>query len=320
MRIRLLSGSRPAVHTLWMPVSDQNNLRGVVYMLAATVIFALQDGLSKALAEDHSPMFITMWRYWAFGAVCLVLLWRTGFREGLRSAQPVLQFARGIGLALEICLAILAFRLIGLAGTHAIFAFGPLLIVALSRPLLGERVGWRRWTAIGVGFLGMMLIIRPGSEPLSLGMGVAIVGMAMFALYGIARRRVSRTDTAMTSFYYTGVFGAVVMTLIGPWYWSAMTPVEMLMMATLCATGMIGHFILIKAFEAEASAIQPFAYFQTVFASAMGVIVFGEIVPAWTVLGGTIVIAAGLFAFWRERVRARQAAPTAGARDMSKAA
>ena len=303
-----------------MPVSDQNNLRGVVFMLAATVIFALQDGLSKALAANHSPMFITMWRYWAFGAVCLVLLWRSGFRDGLRSGQPLLQVTRGVGLALEICVAILAFHLLGLAGTHAIFAFGPLLVVALSGPLLGERVGWRRWTAIGVGFLGMLLIIRPGSEPLSLGMGVAILGMVMFALYGIATRRVARTDSAMTSFYYTGVFGAVVMTAIGPWFWSAMTPLDMLMMATLCVTGMTGHFVLIKAFEAaEASAIQPFAYFQTVFASAMGVFVFGEFLPVWTILGGAIVIGAGLFAFWRERVRARQKAE-AEARELSRAA
>ena len=291
-----------------MPVTDQNNLRGVAFMLTAMIIFAAQDGFSKALAENHSPVFITMWRYWAFGAVCAFMLWRTGFRAGLASGQPLLQVTRGVGLALEICVAILAFRLLGLAGTHAIFAFGPLLVVALSGPMLGEKVGWRRWAAIGVGFLGMMLIIRPGSEPVSLGMGVAILGMVMFAFYGIATRRVARTDAAMTSFYYTGVFGAVTMTLIGPWFWSAMTPLEMLMMATLCTTGMTGHYLLIKAFEAaEASSLQPFAYLQTVFAVVTGVAIFGEIVPVWTYLGAAIVIASGLFAFWRERVRARQA-------------
>ncbi len=292
-----------------MPESEQSNLRGVAFTLASTVIFASQDGLSKALAAEHSPIFITMWRYWAFGAVCLFLLWRTGFAKGLSSGQPVLQIARGVTLALEICVAILAFHLIGLAETHAIFAFGPLLVVALSGPLLGEKVGWRRWSAIGIGFLGMMLIIRPGSEPLTYGMGVAILGMVMFAAYGIATRRVARTDAAMTSFYYTGIFGAVVMTMIGPWFWSVMTPVEMLMMATLCATGMLGHYLLIKAFEAaEASAIQPFAYFQNVFSSMVGVIVFGEIISPWTIAGGAVVIGAGVFAFWRERVRARQAA------------
>ena len=229
-----------------MLVTEQNTLRGVAFMVAAMFIFSAQDVLSRALAENHSPLFITMWRYWAFGAVCLVLLWREGFASGLRSGQPLLQIARGVGLALEICVAIMAFYLIGLAGTHAVFAFGPLLVVALSGPLLGERVGWRRWAAI--------------------------------------------------------------MTLIGPWFWSVMTPFDALMMAALCATGMTGHFILIKALEAaEASAVQPFAYLQTVFSSLMGVLVFGEVVPGTTLLGGAIVIGAGLFAFWRERVRARQA-------------
>jgi drug/metabolite transporter (DMT)-like permease len=292
-----------------MPVTDQNTLRGIAFMLAAMIVFAVQDVLSKALVANHSAIFITMWRYWAFGLVCLFLLWRTGFAAGLRSRQPVLQVARGVTLALEICVAILAFHLIGLAGTHAIFAFGPLLVVALSGPLLGERIGWRRWAAIGVGFLGMMLIIRPGSQPMSFGLGIAILAMVMFAAYALATRRVSRTDSAMTSFYYTGVAGAVVMTLIGPWFWSAMTPVEIAMMATLCATGMIGHYLLIRAFEAaEASAIQPYAYFQTVFSSISGVLVFGEIVPVSTILGAAIVIGAGVFAFWRERVRAKQAA------------
>ena len=298
-----------------MPPTDQSNLRGVAFMLAATLVFALQDGFSKALADVHSPVFITMWRYWAFGAVCLFMLWRRGFAAGLHSGQPLVQVARGVGLALEICVAVLAFRVLGLAGTHAIFAFGPLLVVALSGPMLGERVGWRRWAAIGVGFLGMMLIIRPGSQPVSLGLGVAILGMVMFAFYGIATRRVARTDAALTSFYYTGVFGAVTMTLIGPWFWSAMTPVEALMMATLCLTGMTGHFLLIKAFEAaEASSLQPFAYLQTVFGVLIGVTVFGELVLVWTYLGAAVVIASGLFAFWRERVRARQARNRADAR------
>lgn len=290
-----------------------NNLRGIAFMMATTVVFALQDGLSKALAENHSPIFVTMWRYWAFGAVCLLLIWRSGgFRVAMRSGQPWLQVFRGVNLALEICVAILAFKLLGLANTHAIFVFGPLMVVALSGPLLGEKIGWRRWAAIGVGFLGMLLIIRPGSQPLGFGMGVGILGMVMFAFYGIATRAVARTDAAMTSFYYTGVFGAIVMTLIGPWFWSSMSGIEILMMATLCCTGMFGHYLLIKAFEAaEASAIQPFAYFQNVFASMMGVIVFGEFVSPWTVAGGAVVIGAGVFVFWRERVRAAERARAA---------
>jgi drug/metabolite transporter (DMT)-like permease len=281
-----------------------NTLRGVAFMAATTVIFAAQDGLSKALAANHSPVFITMWRYWAFGAVCLVLVWRKGVRAGLASGQPRLQVVRGVLLALEICVAIAAFALIGLVPSHAIFAFTPLLVVALSGPVLGERVGWRRWIAVGVGLVGMMLIIRPGSAAMTPGLGVAALAMAMFATYQLMTRRVARTDAAMTSFRYTGVFGALTMTLIGPWFWSSMTAGEALMMAALCVTGMAGHFLMIKAYEAaEASAIQPLSYLQTVLASAMGVAVFGEAVSPWTIAGCAVVIAAGLFTFWRAAVR-----------------
>lgn len=292
-----------------MEVNEQNNKRGVLLMIATTIIFAAQDGISKALTENHSPIFITMWRYWFFGAICVMLLWRTGFRKGLKSGQPKLQIFRGVILALEICVAIAAFQIFGLAGSHAIFAFGPLMVVALSGPVLGEKVGWRRWLAILVGFGGMLLILRPGTREVTEGMLIAILAMVMFAIYGLATRRVARTDPAITSFYYTGIFGAIVMTLIGPWFWTSMNLTDSLMMLTLCCSGMTGHYLLIRAFEAaEASTIQPFVYLQTVFVIGIGVFIFGEIVSPWTILGGAIVIGAGVFAFWREHVRAKQRA------------
>lgn len=290
-----------------MEVNEQNNKRGVLLMVITMVIFAAQDGVSKALTENHSPIFITMWRYWFFGAVCLVILWRKGFRAGLASGQPKLQIFRGVVLALEICVAIAAFQVFGLAGSHSIFAFGPLMVVALSGPVLGEQVGWRRWTAILVGFAGMLLILRPGMRDVSDGMLIAILAMVMFSIYGLSTRKVAQTDLAMTSFLYTGIFGALVMTFIGPWFWSVMDLRDSLLMLLLCCSGMIGHFLLIKAFEAaEASTIQPFAYLQTVFVIGIGVVLFDEIVSPWTYLGAAIVISAGLFAFWREHVRAKQ--------------
>ncbi|MEM7269332.1 MAG: DMT family transporter [Pseudomonadota bacterium] len=282
-------------------------LRGVAFMVATTLIFAVQDGMSKYLAGDYSPILITMFRYWFFGGVVLILLWRTGFRRGLRSGQPVLQIARGALLAIEICIAVAAFHLHGLLETHAIFAFGPLLIVGLSGPILGEKVGWRRWAAVGVGLIGMLLILRPGAQVISASMGLAILGMVLFSAYGLMTRAAARTDSAMTSFYYTGLFGALTMTLIGPWFWAPMAGGDAFIMGLLCITGMGGHFLLIKAFEAaEAATIQPFAYLQTVFASAIGVWWFGEALSPWTIAGACVVILAGLFAFWREYVRAKE--------------
>ena len=276
-------------------------------MLAAMVIFAVQDGISKHLAGQYSTVFITMLRYWVFGLTVAVILSRVGFRKGLRSAQPKLQMFRGALLSLQIIIAIYSFHAHGLLETHAIFAFGPLLVVAMSGPVLGEKVGWRRWAAVGVGLCGMLMILRPGAQALSATMGIAIVAMIGFVIYGLATRKVAKTDGAMTSFYYTGLFGAITITLIGPFFWEWMTPTDSLLMLTLSLTGMTGHYLLIKAFEAaEAAAIQPFAYLQTVFAGGIGVLWFGEALSLWTVAGAAVVIAAGLFALWREQVAARE--------------
>ncbi len=286
----------------------QNTMRGILFMLAAMLIFSAQDGISKHLAGHYSTVFITMLRFWFFGLGVLVILSRVGFRQGLKSAQPKLQMFRGTLLSLQIIIAVYAFHAHGLLETHAIFAFGPLLVVAMSGPVLGEKVGWRRWAAVGVGLCGMLMILRPGAQVLSTSMGIAIVAMIGFVVYGLATRKVAKTDGAMTSFYYTGLFGAITMTIIGPFFWEVMTPIDSFLMLILCATGMTGHLMLIKAFEAaEAAAIQPFAYLQTVFAGGIGVLWFGEALSLWTVAGSAVVISAGLFALWREQVAAREA-------------
>lgn len=277
-------------------------------MLAAMLIFSAQDGISKHLAGHYSTVLITMLRYWVFGLTVVLILSRVGFRKGLKSAQPKLQMFRGALLSLQIIIAIYAFHAHGLLETHAIFAFGPLLVVAMSGPVLGEKVGWRRWAAVGVGLCGMLMILRPGSQALSATMGIAIVAMIGFVIYGLATRKVAKTDGAMTSFYYTGLFGAITITMIGPFFWEWMTPTDSVLMLILSLTGMTGHYLLIKAFEAaEAAAIQPFAYLQTVFAGGIGVLWFGEPLSLWTVAGAAVVISAGLFALWREQVAAREA-------------
>ena len=131
---------------------------------------------------------------------------------------------------------------------------------------------------------------------------IPLISAIMFALYALLTRYVARKDTSATSFFWTGVAGAVAMTGVGIWLWEPMAPTDWAWMATLCVTGAFGHWLLIRVYEvAEASAVQPFAYMQLVFGSMLGVTVFGEII-AWNVATGAgIVVAAGLFTLWRER-------------------
>lgn len=245
---------------------------------------------------------VVMIRYWFFAAfvVALAARHRDGIRGTARTSQPMLQIGRGLLLALEICVAVVGFTLIGLVESHAIFASYPLMITALAGPLLGERVGWRRWSAVLAGFVGMLIILQPGRgafDPLAL---IPVASAALFALYGLATRYASRQDSTATSFFWTGVVGAAVMTVVGLPSWEPMTPPDWAWMMVLCTTGVLGHWLLIKCYElAEASVVQPFAFFHQVFAALVGMLIFAEALRANVVLGAAIILVAGVFALWR---------------------
>ncbi len=282
-----------------------NNPRlGIPLMIATTFVFAMQDGLSRYLAAEYNVVTVVMIRYWFFAlfVIALSAARKGGIRRVARTSQPLLQILRGVLLVAEIGVTVLSFVLMGLIGTHAIFTAYPLIIAALSGPVLGERVGWRRWLAICVGFTGILIILRPGFAVFSPAALIPLFAAFLFAVYGLLTRYVARKDSAETSFFYTGVAGAVAVTLIGPFFWDPMQGNDWWIMGTLALSGAFGHFLLIKTYEvAEASTVQPFAYFQLVFVSFIGLLVFNETLDAWTVGGAALIVGAGLFTFWRER-------------------
>lgn len=287
-------------------MTSNDTQRGIWLMVATTFIFALQDGLSRHLAEVTNTPMIVMIRYWFFALFVLAIARRQkgSIRAAAYTTQPLIQILRGTLLALEIIVMVLAFVYLGLVESHAVFAVYPLLVGALSGPVLGEHVGWRRWTAIGVGFVGVIIILQPGFGVFSPYAGIPLLAALMFAFYGLLNRYAARRDDAATSFFWTGTVGAVVATAIGIFFWEPMGGSDWLLMACLCVTGAAGHYCMIKAYEvAEASAIQPLAYLQLVFSSAIGILVFGETLRLNVALGVALIVAAGLFALHRERVR-----------------
>jgi drug/metabolite transporter (DMT)-like permease len=285
--------------------SVQNSTTGIWLMVVTMFIFAMQDGLSRHLAGEYNVYMVLMIRYWFFAG--FVIIWSTrtsgGLRNVIRSAQPKLQLFRGALLAVEVIVMVIGFVKLGLVESHAMFAIYPLLITALSGPILGEKIGWRRWVSVAVGFVGVMIILKPGSGVLSPAAIYPLASAVMFAVYGLLNRYVSRKDAASVTFFYTGVSGAIVMTLIGVWFWEPMTPADWGMMVLLCTTATVGHYLLIRAYElAEASAIQPFAYLQLAFASALGVVVFGDVIKMNVAIGTGLVVGAGVFALVRAQV------------------
>ena len=286
-------------------MADSNNTRlGVLLMIATTFVFAVQDGISRHLASEYNVLMVVMVRYWFFAAFVTAIAYRKagGIRAAARTEQPLLQILRGLILATEICVMIYAFTLLGLIESHAVFTSYPLLVAALSWPILGEVVCWRRWTAIFIGFVGVLIILKPGFGVFSPAAIVPLAAALLFALYGLLTRFASRKDTAATSFFWTGVSGSVMMTVIGASYWEPMISSDWIWMGTLCITGALGHWLLIKTYEAaEASAVQPFAYLQLVFVSFIGVLVFGESIELNVAIGAAVVVCAGLFTLWRAR-------------------
>lgn len=288
-------------------MSQSNNIPlGISLMIATTFVFAVQDGLSRHLAGEYNVLMIVMIRYWFFAAFVITIARRKagGIRAAARTKQPFLQGFRGLLLAAEICIMVAAFTILGLVESHAVFTCYPLLVAAFSGPVLGEHVGWRRWMAIGIGFIGVLIILQPGRSVFDPAAAIPLLAAAMFAIYGLLTRYAARGDSTATSFFWTGAMGAVAMTCVGVWYWEPMIQRDWFYMACLCVTGALGHWLLIRCYEvAEASAVQPFAYLQLVFVSLIGISLFDEALRINVVIGVGLIVVAGLFTFWRERLQ-----------------
>ena len=282
----------------------QNERLGIFLMVITTIVFASQDGLSKYLATEYNVYMVVMIRYWFFAAFVMTISSRKlgGVKQVAKTKTPLLQIFRSLLLVAEMCVTILAFTLLGLAETHAIFASYPLIIAMLSGPILGEHVGWRRWLAICVGFFGILIILTPGNGIFSPYALVPLAGAILFALYGLLTRYAGQYDNSSTSFFWTGIIGCIAMTAIGLNFWDPVSQADWSIMLILSASGMLGHFLLIKCYEvAEASAVQPFAYLQLIWASIIGIIIFGEQITTNVFIGACIIVGAGLFTLWRER-------------------
>ena len=285
------------------PGRPSNHTLAIAFAVLATLVFALQDGVSKHLAAHYNVVFVIMIRYWAFALLVLALSARRGVRAVARSAHPALQFFRGMLLVLQICLVVWCYANLGLIGTHVLLASFPLMVTALSVPFLGERVGWHRTLAVVAGFIGVLVILQPdspGGSPASL---LPLAGALMFATYHILTRYVSRADSHDTSFFWTGVGGAVTISAVGPFFWDPMQGmVDWLLMLALCVMGALGHYLAIRALAiAEASSIQPYFFLQLVFASVIGMVVFGESFTLGMLAGAFIIVASGIYTFWRMR-------------------
>jgi drug/metabolite transporter (DMT)-like permease len=265
--------------------------------------FASMDAATKYIVHDYGVAQILFVRSVIFLALAAAFAHRRGgLRRALAARRPWLQIVRAALAVAENASFVLAFRYLPLAETHAIAASSPLIVVVLAAPMLGERVGLDRWLAVVVGFAGVLLIIRPGFAALNPALLIPLAGALLWALYQILLRLCGRTDTSETTVLYSAAVSLVLTSVVGLPGWTPPDGFGWGMLLAIGLLGCFGHITLTFALAAaEAASIQPYSYTLLLWVSVLGVVVFGNIPTPWTIVGGTIVVLSGLFAWYRER-------------------
>jgi len=274
---------------------------GIILMILATLCFGIMDGVSRYLAEEYNVFIINMYRSWVL--VLFVLIYsikKGGIKQISSSKKPIIQIIRGILLISCVCIGVYSFTVLGLVAAHTIIAIYPLLVLPLSYYFLNEKIGWRRWCAVFIGFLGILIILNPISMNFNFNMVWPLILAFLLAIYSILTRNISAYDNSETSFFWVAIVGGIVMTIIGPFFFELLILKDIPWFILLCFLSTLGHFLFIKALEtAQASILQPFIYLQLLFASIIGIWFFNDLLTLNLFIGGILIIGSGIFAFIR---------------------
>lgn len=295
------------------PMPANARLIGIALMCGASLCFTGIDTSAKYLNQYMDTVQVVWARY--LGAFLIGLIFINPFStpDLMRTGRPWLQLGRSMLLLFSTILNIFALRYLQLDETMSILFATPLLVALLSIPFLGESIGPRRWAAIVVGFIGILIITRPGFGHMHPAALLTVVGTFCFALYNISTRILSTTDSSGTTLFYSSLFGAVVMSLALPFVWTWPNGwFQAAIMVIMGSCGALGHYLLIIAHRlAPASILAPFIYTQLIWVIISGYLVFNDLPNHWTLIGACVVIASGLYLLYRERRVRGEAGPVA---------
>lgn len=284
----------------------QHFFTGVGLIMAAVLMFSSMDTLAKYLLRSY-PLAPLVWaRYFVHMLIMLLLLGPRMRFDLVRTSRPRLQVVRGLLLVGSTGLFYLSLKFLPLAEAAAISFVGPVLVTAFSGPLLHEPVSPRQWFAVGLGFVGVLVIIRPGGNVFTPTALIPLGTALCFSLYQIATRKVAGRDDPFTTLFYTALVGSAVTSLALPFAWQTPEPWQLGLLVVIGACGGTGHFLLIRAVgHASPMALAPFVYSQLIWSTLLGWLAFGEFPDGGTLLGMLIVIAAGLLAVNWQHMRRR---------------
>ncbi len=280
-------------------------LKAILLMVAAMFVFSGVDGVSKALAADYHPILVAWGRFLFQTALLAPVVIYMGAWRVLRTAAPFQQTLRAVCLYGSTILFVTGLAHLPIAEAAAIGFVSPLFTTALSIPFLGEKVGVRRWAAIFVGFVGVLIVIRPGGAAFHWASVFPLLSAVAWSLALIVTRRMNRqSDQPITTLVYASWVGLVVATLPLPWFWTNPTLGDWAAMVAMAVLAGAGHYLLILAFRiGSASILAPFSYSQMIWATLIGYFAFATLPDLWTWIGAVVIIASGVYTWHRERVR-----------------
>jgi drug/metabolite transporter (DMT)-like permease len=284
-------------------------LRGILFLLAAVALFSVSDAMAKRLGETLPPVEIAWLRYLVFVGMTVVPLLRRGGAGLIRSRAPLLQAMRAVGVVGSAVFFILALRHLPLAEATAINFVSPAFITALSIVVLGEVVGWRRWSAIAVGLVGVLMVVRPGTEAFQPAALLPVLSAACWALAAVITRRMAGIDPPATTLVWTAGIGFLLLSAVLPFGVVPPGPRELALGLTIGLVSSVAQWLVVLAYRAApASTLAPFSYAQLITSTLLGLLVFGAVPDSWALLGAAVIVASGLYTAHRERVRARERA------------
>jgi drug/metabolite transporter (DMT)-like permease len=286
-------------------------LIGIALMCGAIATFSCLDTTAKYLGR-HIDVVQVVWARYTFAFLLTLLVSNPLRRPGLlRTGRPALQVTRAAILLGSTALNFFALKYLRLDQVLAITFSTPFFVAALSGPVLGEWVGPRRWAAIAVGFIGVLVVTRPGVGLVHPAALLAILATLAYAAYMLSTRLLSRVDSNDTTLFYSNFIGAAVMLPVVPFFWHTPDLFQFALMMMAGALASFGHYMLIVAHRhAPASVLSSFIYSQLVWVVMLGYVVFGDVPDGYTLAGASIVIASGLYIFHRERIRGPRVAKT----------
>ena len=278
--------------------------RGIPWIILATLLFVTMDATVKALLRDGYELPQVIWGRYFFHVLLLVIVLAPRIRIVAQSGNLKLQLTRSVLMLLTTSLFFAGLMFVPLAEASAMMLISPLVVTALAMPILKELVGPRRWAGVALGMLGAMIIIRPGSEFISLGILLPAAAACSFAFYQVSTRYLSEADPILTTLFFTALVGAVITSIVAPFYWTPPSSEACVFLITAGVCGGIGHFALIKALTlSPASIIAPYSYLNLIWATIYGFVLFAELPDTWTIGGAAIITGSGLYVYHRERVR-----------------